>query len=128
MTIILSILIAYVLFEFFTSWTWKRFWYRHIYLRSKHWRRLRVQVMLRAGYRCERKGCIAYGDDLDVHHKTYERIGHELLTDLVYLCRPDHKRVEHGQMIQLKSGEWLSKWRQPHEHRRTYHNTFRRRP
>lgn len=126
MIILIIFLTLFALFEFFTSWTWRRFYYRKIYLRSKHWRRLRAQVAHRASFTCERKGCAAYGQNLDVHHKTYERIGHERLDDLVYLCRTDHKRVENGQMVLLKSGEWLSKWRQPHEHRRTYNRTFRR--
>lgn len=125
-TILIAIFILYVLLEFFTSWTWKRFWYRRIYLRSKHWRRLRAKVAQRAGYTCERKGCIAYGDNLDVHHKTYERIGHERLDDLVYLCRPDHRWVESGHWIVLKSGQLLDGKRQPHGYSRP-HQRFTRR-
>ena len=31
--------------------------------------------------------------DVDLHHKTYERIGSELLTDLEPLCRPCHNAL-----------------------------------
>lgn len=31
----------------------------------------------------------------DVHHKTYDRIGDELLDDLVLLCKSCHK-AQHG--------------------------------
>lgn len=30
---------------------------------------------------------------VDLHHKTYERFGHERLTDLMPLCRRHHKAV-----------------------------------
>ncbi len=63
------------------------------YLRSDEWRRLRVLVIDRAGGRCERCRCTA--GEWNVHHLTYERRGHELLEDLVLLCRPCHEAA-HG--------------------------------
>lgn len=71
-----------------------RNWYYNVYLQSTHWRNLRAEKIREVGYRCE--GCqTAYdvwepGQSLDVHHKTYERLGFELLEDLEVLCRECH--------------------------------------
>ena len=45
--------------------------------------------MSQAGNQCE---LCPNRDSLQVHHKTYERYGQELLTDLVALCRECHAR------------------------------------
>jgi 5-methylcytosine-specific restriction endonuclease McrA len=58
------------------------------YLLSPKWQAKRKQVLRRASYRCEQCGKRAR---LDVHHKTYERIFNEALTDLQALCRLCHK-------------------------------------
>jgi len=64
------------------------------YLRSPEWRAKRHAAIVRAGYRCavcrrlyldERK--------LQVHHVTYDRLGHERPEDLMVLCRRHHRRV-----------------------------------
>lgn len=60
------------------------------YLRSAHWasvkRAFRESDMAQA--------CICGEEEnLDLHHKTYERIGAEVLTDLVLLCRGCHEAV-----------------------------------
>lgn len=65
------------------------------YISSPEWETVRQQRLEIDGRRCT--GC---GDDgthspLEVHHLTYERFGHERLTDLLTLCRLCHAR-EHG--------------------------------
>jgi 5-methylcytosine-specific restriction endonuclease McrA len=62
------------------------------YLRSWCWFWRRKRALHRAGYRCER--CRG-GEHLDVHHRTYERLGRELDEDLEVLCRDCHAH-EHG--------------------------------
>ncbi len=59
----------------------------HAYLASEDWQRMRKAVLRRAGYRCERCGA---AKPLDVHHLSYERFGHEDMTDLRALCRDCH--------------------------------------
>ena len=59
------------------------------YRLTKEWRARRSRVLLRAGNRCEL--CNASGL-LDVHHRTYDRYGDELLSDLIALCRPCHSK------------------------------------
>lgn len=62
------------------------------YLLTDHWKNLRQQKLKSAKFRCEL--CFS-PNSLQVHHKTYERRGAELLTDLIVLCRPCHAR-HHG--------------------------------
>ncbi len=57
------------------------------YLRSPVWRRTRELALEYYGGKC----CLCNsGDRLNVHHRTYERKGHELLADLIVLCRKCH--------------------------------------
>lgn len=65
---------------------------RNAYMQTAQWRMIRAKVLKRCGGICE--GC---GDRpaTQVHHLTYERLGHEMLFDLVGLCRQCHESV-HG--------------------------------
>ena len=67
-----------------------RRWQYRRYLRSSGWKRRRRAAVKRAGFRCERCGC---GGRLEVHHLTYERLGHERPGDLVALCRACHRQA-----------------------------------
>jgi 5-methylcytosine-specific restriction endonuclease McrA len=59
------------------------------YLESAAWLALRERAIERDGRRCR----LCNGQrELQVHHRTYERIGHERLDDLTTLCRRCHKR------------------------------------
>jgi hypothetical protein len=63
------------------------------YLKSGHWRRLRLRLRARAGDRCE--ACGARRDPmagvvLECHHKTYERLGRERDEDMAVLCQSCH--------------------------------------
>ena len=66
------------------------------YLRTPEWRRTRAAALLRADHRCSLD--VTHGDDLEVHHRTYERLGEELANDLTVLCKPCHQlhHKEHG--------------------------------
>lgn len=72
-----------------------RIYYRQIYLRSPHWRKFRQQMLCIAGYQCEVDGCMRT-KRLDVHHLTYENIGHEKRGDALVLCRFHHRMYERG--------------------------------
>lgn len=62
------------------------------YLRSEHWLNMRKAALLRAEYRCQ----VCNGTkNLEVHHRTYERLGEERPADLTVLCHRCH-RVHHG--------------------------------
>lgn len=57
------------------------------YLASREWAKLRKAVRERSNNTCER--CFVGPQDA-VHHKTYARVGHELLEDLQAICKPCH--------------------------------------
>lgn len=59
----------------------------HKYLDSEKWNVLRRKVLKAAGYRCQM--CNA-ATRLQIHHRTYERLGFEKLADLLALCDDCH--------------------------------------
>ena len=59
------------------------------YLESDAWKEKRKDVLQAAGYQCEKCGKPA----TEVHHKTYKRIYHEPLSDLIALCSECHGAV-----------------------------------
>lgn len=63
------------------------------YLRTPEWRRTRAAALERAGNACSLDA--THTQDLEVHHRTYERLGAELPGDVVVLCRTCH-RVHHA--------------------------------
>jgi hypothetical protein len=63
-----------------------------VYLQSAEWRAKRAEKLAEVGHRCQ--GC-PETDRLEVHHLTYERVGHERMGDLMVLCHWCHS-AEHG--------------------------------
>jgi hypothetical protein len=59
------------------------------YLDSRHWADLRARAAAEMTYICV---CGA-SEALQLHHKTYDRIGHEELDDVMWLCEPCHITV-----------------------------------
>jgi 5-methylcytosine-specific restriction endonuclease McrA len=59
------------------------------YLRTPEWKQTRAAALLRAGNACSLD--VTHTDGLEVHHNTYERLGEELDTDLMVLCRHCHR-------------------------------------
>lgn len=57
------------------------------YLQSMRWKRFRAIIMICSGRCCADCGG---GQATEVHHLTYARLGSELLTDVVPLCRACH--------------------------------------
>lgn len=64
-------------------------WY-DTYLQTPEWETRRKAVMARARNTCE--GCQA-ADATQVHHLTYERVGNEMLFDLVAVCDDCHAQI-----------------------------------
>jgi hypothetical protein len=64
------------------------------YLRTRRWREFRALALERALGTCERCGISEQTHRLlvlDVHHKTYKRLGREAPEDVEVLCRPCHQ-------------------------------------
>jgi hypothetical protein len=64
------------------------------YLQTLEWKTTRAAALMRAGHRCSLDS--SHRDGLEVHHNTYERMGAELASDLVVLCRECHQRHHHA--------------------------------
>lgn len=59
------------------------------YLRSPAWKSKRDEAIEHADRRCQ----LCNSDErLNVHHRTYERLGSELPTDLIVLCKDCHAK------------------------------------
>ena len=59
------------------------------YLLTDHWLSMRKAALYRAGGRCQLCG---RQERLQVHHNSYENLGHELPEDLVVLCQSCHEK------------------------------------
>ena len=57
------------------------------YIQTDQWQALAAETKRLAGNRCQI--CNA-GGELHAHHRTYQRLGHELQSDLVALCSNCH--------------------------------------
>ncbi len=64
-----------------------------LYLRSPIWRLRRRLWILQAGGRCER--CRSRRR-LTIHHRSYQRLGHERRADVTVLCWYCHRRQHHA--------------------------------
>lgn len=65
------------------------------YLLTPEWQEKRAYMLKRARYRCQ---LCNESKPLNVHHRTYERRGHEDYADLIVLCGDCHKLYHfHGQ-------------------------------
>ncbi len=60
------------------------------YMKSQKWREKRQIILKRDNHKCVK--CHTK-DRLEVHHKTYERLGNEYNRDLVVLCRSCHQKI-----------------------------------
>ena len=58
------------------------------YLKTEGWKGRRLKALDRAGNRCQ---VCNSAERPEVHHRTYERLGHERAADLVVLCRKCHQ-------------------------------------
>lgn len=63
------------------------------YMQSSEWKEKKIDKLFSVGYCCEQCGYDGTDIPLDVHHVTYERLGHERLSDLKVLCRSCHNWV-----------------------------------
>jgi hypothetical protein len=69
------------------------------YLNSPAWRMKRMLAIHRAGYQCER--CNAE-NSLQVHHKDYDRLGHERYCDIEVLCPDCHHQADRERTMETE--------------------------
>ena len=58
------------------------------YLKSDRWKYIRDWILTFWDHRC---AICNSSKSVQVHHRTYERLGHELTTDLIPLCDRCHE-------------------------------------
>jgi len=63
------------------------------YLQTDHWKKIRKWVLGFWDHKCSL--CFS-SRNVEVHHRTYERLYHELITDLIVLCDNCHERHHDG--------------------------------
>jgi hypothetical protein len=71
------------------------------YLKTEHWKNLRSRFGKRYGFRCY---ICDSSEDLNLHHKTYKRIGNESLQDMIWLCEYHH-HLSHNFLFFNKSSK-----------------------
>lgn len=78
------------------------------YLASDHWRDVKRR------YRASRlrQTCFCGATRVDLHHRTYKRIGRERLGDLVPLCREHHAEV-HRRVAGAVNRSKVNLWNTP---------------
>lgn len=76
------------------------------YLRSPAWARRRGQALRRAGYCCARCG---RRHGLQVHHRTYSRLGQELPDDLEVLCKACHAQADTERALETAIRRWRAR-------------------
>jgi hypothetical protein len=62
------------------------------YINSEAWHKLKERIIKQRGYLCQK--CGANTVQLELHHLTYDRLGHELDTDLQLLCSWCHVQAD----------------------------------
>ena len=85
------------------------------YLKTAAWRRRRARK-LRQQPRCKFHRLGDCGGGLDVHHRTYERLGREKMSDLEVMCRKHHdlwhELKDVNKWMTKKYGKnWRKKWK-----------------
>lgn len=74
------------------------------YLTTEHWQRERREALGRAEYRCQ--VCNTDDTPLEVHHRTYARLGSERPSDLFVLCESCHDLFsQNGKLARLDEDE-----------------------
>ena len=77
------------------------------YLKTKHWALLR-KLMVSKDTVCAM--CGAKTENMQIHHISYDRIGHENKeTDLIVLCSECHKKIHADEKGTDKCGNWMRK-------------------
>lgn len=75
--------------EWWAPESWDDDWYQG-YLTTLAWRRRRARVLDEWDGKC---GWCGRGRDMQVHHVTYDRLGHERAEDLIPLCAECHREA-----------------------------------
>jgi hypothetical protein len=71
------------------------------YMKSAQWRNIRKVMLKLAGNICQE--CRHPSPTLEVHHLTYDRFGHEAMSDLRVLCKRCHDEADEKRDEEVRS-------------------------
>jgi len=71
------------------------------YMKSAQWRNIRKVMLKLAGNICQE--CRHPSPTLEVHHLTYDRFGHESMSDLRVLCKRCHDAADEEREAEVRS-------------------------
>ena len=72
------------------------------YLKTEHWKIKRRRIAKQRNFTCEICGAKREDEKMfNVHHSTYERLGHELNADLHFLCATCHDTIHKEERFEL---------------------------
>lgn len=77
------------------------------HLNSPEWATTRSQKLEEADYECQR--CGDSGVPLEVHHLTYDRLGHEWLEDLLVVCHECHELEDEERAERTRDRQWSAR-------------------
>lgn len=79
------------------------------YLQTKHWANVRERFK-NSKYEKKCNVCGVKNQPLDLHHKSYKRLGDEYLWHLIYLCREHHQNTHtvYKTSVSRKTNLWNS--------------------
>lgn len=75
------------------------------YIRSEEWKGKAIVAKTKAGWRCQVCNRPSSEVQLDAHHRTYERLGHERPEDITVLCRDCHELYETNKRLKPQKEE-----------------------
>lgn len=82
--------------------TWRQKY--NMVTQSARWKKLRIRLIERCGHKCQRCGwkheAWNKSRTLELHHKTYERVGSELESDLEVVCSICHRRADRERAVE----------------------------
>ena len=76
------------------------------HIKSDRWRAICARIHRRANGCCENPKCGQATWALEVHHLTYDRLGHERDEDLQALCPACHKKADRKRAEDVASRRW----------------------
>lgn len=72
------------------------------YIRSPLWRKRRKALIQERNHTCGKCGLFRFGaGELQVHHLTYDRLGHEKDTDMLVVCRHCHGLADEERKVKV---------------------------
>jgi len=83
-----------------------------VYMQSSEWQARRQAALKYASYRCQLCNRGRKQGQIKVHHRTYDRFGHENPSDLTVLCRDchdlfhAHRHVKRPQKKNWSAARW----------------------